>query len=263
MLGLLSLEWINLDHNPITDISLPYLPSISTMYLSYNQLANLDGGSLLGLRNVHTLMVTSNALAGVLDVSNLTAIHVLQANTNNISDLNVLVHNQLHTIILTDNFIQYFPPHIDNSSLPALEILRINRNNIRGNISVPYLQSLLELNLDDNGITGITFVDDSPLESLFLSRNDFHRLPDLSNISETLTALRIDYNSISAIDKAALSSLIHLEEFYIRGKWVFPISIIKQEHKSNQDQARPEHSSSYNTKDICVIFLYCRQFSCW
>ena len=195
LLGLSSLDWINLDQNAITDISLPYLPSISTMYLSYNHLINLHGHSLMGLRNVHKLTINYNELTGHLDISNLTAIHVLKASSNNISGLIVSVHDQLHTILLTDNIIKHFPPHIDNSSLPALAILRINRNNIGGNISVPFMQSLRELNLENNDITGIKFEKETPLESLLLSHNDFHRFPDLSNISETLIVLRIEYNS--------------------------------------------------------------------
>ena len=196
-------------------------PTLQTLDLSHNEIAQIDPHCFNGCNQLTTLHIISNILTGFPNVSlACNALKVLRLSENMISILdNEFLEGCLamEELDLDDNKLTQFP---DVQPVKAtLKILKLNFNNINF-INGSFLNSLTKLQtllLSGNKLTSFPNVPGpgKSLTTLTIAQNKLNSVPDLCLIGKTLTYLTVAQNT--GIFDVDLDGLASLKELYLEG----------------------------------------------
>ena len=214
------LEYLNLDGNQFSEITLSNFPNLETLSLSNNQLNEINLSNLPSLEVLH---LDVNQLSEVT-LSNLPSLEVLSLMGNPLKEVTLYNLPSLRDLNMANNMLS----EIELSNLPSLEWLDLWGNQLTS-ITLSGLPSLELLILGSNHLSQITLSDFPSLKWLDLSNNQLSEinlgnLPSLNHLSlvdnylneitlidfPNLELLDLGLNQISDLNLSGLPSLHHL-----------------------------------------------------
>ena len=204
--GLTSLRWLNLEETRISDVSaLSGLTSLRWLDLYYNSIS--DVSALSGLTSLVDLDLSYNSISDVSTLSGLTSLVELNLLSNSISDVSTLSGlTSLESLGLDDNSISDVSAL---SGLTSLKALSLSSTSISDVSALSGLTSLETLYLDDTSISDVSALSGlTSLERLWLSSTSISDITPLSGLT-SLEWLFLSSTSIS--DITPLSGLTSLE----------------------------------------------------
>ncbi len=216
--GLSSLSYLDLGHNQLTIFpDLKVLKhSLTSLFLSYNQIVYINHINLLDLYQLQYLYLTKNH---VNDISNFTSHANLKSLYINENQINYISNNAFtsfpksHKLDLSDNpfnqskitfsnlyliflNLRYIVnTTIEVSDLPNLKYMYVNYGNLGKSIILSRVPNLYLLDLSYSNMNGMW--------------------PDLSAVKNTLTILKLRGNDIDELNNTALSMLKSLNTLYL------------------------------------------------
>ena len=185
-------KFLNLEKNKLNDISKRFLKAISNceyLFLSYNQISNLDSFDGVDLNHICHLSLIGNKINDLspLYKSRLANLNVLNLSYNNLNDISPLSKTKfpfLEELILNNNNISNIEI-FEKTNYPELLFLNLKNNNIIDirTLSVAKFPKLEYLDLTNNKITNINPLKDvefsETLKELYLSDNPIKEFENL------------------------------------------------------------------------------------
>ncbi len=199
---------IKLDINDvgITDLTLPELPNLTTLFLSGNNFTSLDASSFVSLRFIS---LRNNNSLSFLNLKNGNNANIFSANLQNIPNLScILVDDAVYsttnwtnidpTTSFSDTFCRY--TQIPDADFEAQLTLR-GYDDIPNDGQVPTLliESITTLVLNNDNISDVTGIEDfTSLKILSLKENDFTTI-DLSQ-NTLLESINFEESAVESIN---------------------------------------------------------------
>ena len=185
-------KFLNLEKNKLNDISKSFLKAISNceyLFLSYNQINDLDSFNDVDLNHICHLSLIGNKIKDLstLYKSRLVNLNVLNLSHNNLNDISPLSKTKfpfLEELILDNNNISNIEI-FEKTNYPQLLFLNLKNNNIIDirKLSVAKFPKLESLDLTNNKITNINPLKDvefsETLKELYLSDNPIKEFENL------------------------------------------------------------------------------------
>jgi len=227
-----NIEWIYLDWNNISDISvLSQFKSLTKISASSNNISNLT--PIQNLANLKNINFSNNQIQDISPITNLTNIKYLYLDNNNISNIsNIGNLTKLVEISISGNKIQNITSLFNIQTLEKIDAsrnkivsiqntytntnikkLNINYNNIQTLDGIQNLLNLQVLSASNNKISDITKIAGLVnINNLNLNKNEIKNISAISNLSQ-LQLLYLDANHI--LDVNAIEGLKKLSKFTI------------------------------------------------
>lgn len=213
------IEWIYLDWNEITDISvLSNFTSLTKISASSNQISDInvinnlknlqninfsnnqinDISPILSLENIKYLYLDNNQIQNITGISNLNQLIEISISGNKITNMDELTKIEtLESIDISRNKIDNIENIIENNNLIKLNL---NYNIIRKLNGIEKLSNLQVLSASNNQITDISKIGTlSKLYNLNLNKNEIYDIEILKN-NTALEYLYLDANHIIAVE---------------------------------------------------------------
>ena len=196
-------------------------PNLQKLYLSENDIENLEGFNEITLDNLTHLYLNTNKINEIKDLSqakfeNLLLLDLSQNDIINIETLSKSKFKNLSILNLSENKISDISP-LKNFTYNNLKILNLSFNQIQ-NIDILSQVSFINLKslyLNNNKIINIEVFSSVPfekLEILNLSNNDIDKIISLNNTKyKTLKKLDLSFNKIENIEIIKSSKFDNLE----------------------------------------------------
>jgi Leucine-rich repeat (LRR) protein len=194
----------------ISDYSIiQYLPHLTYLYLSYNQITRIE--NLDKLPDLQYLDLSWNGITRIENLAELSNLQQLDLSGNQITRIEHLDKlPNLQRLDLSSNKITRIE-HLDK--LPNLQQLNLSSNKITRIEHLDKLPNLQQLNLSRNQITRIQNLDKLPnLQQLNLWSNQITRIENLDKLPN-LQQLDISSNKITRIEH--LDKLPNLQQLYL------------------------------------------------
>ena len=198
------------------------LESLTSLYLSFSEITNLEG--IQNCINLEYLSLGGNNISDIKPLSNLVNLSELHLANNNISDIKPLSNLvNLTELYLANNNISDIRPL---SNLVNLIGLDLSNNNINEISTLSKLVNLTYLCLDMNEISYLGGIQNCiNLKFLELPENNISDIKPLSNLVN-LIGLDLSNNNIN--DISILSKLTNLSELSLSSSNLDDISILSK-----------------------------------
>lgn len=252
------LQILKIEHNHLSDIpDLGYLPNLTTLHLSNNEIFTISRTALENYPNLKTLHLGNNKIVdipsgifpdlaklvtlqlnnnrivslekGCLD--NLTSLESLRLDKNRLNAIPKSLFQKLGTLKTLDlnrNKLQQIDGLVFDG-LNSLEILKLKYNNIIQLFDGAFwgLNNIKSLHIDHNNITRVAkgwLYGLSSLRHLSLSYNPISEIDDFGwEFCKQLQELDLRYNELKTITKEMLKNLNSLRKLYLSHNFILYI----------------------------------------
>lgn len=216
------IEWIYLDWNQISDISiLSKFASLTKISASGNQISNLT--PISNLTNLQNINFGNNQIQNIEPITKLTNLKYLYLDNNQISDINEIQNlSRLRELSIAGNKIQ----NVDGLfSITTLENVDISRNQITNLSNIMPNTNLSKLNINYNQLTSLLGIEKLiSLEVLSASNN---QIQDITTISGLIKLYNLNLNKNEIADITSLASCIELQYLYLDNNHIIDVSAIE------------------------------------
>lgn len=217
------IEWIYLDWNEITDISiLSNFTSLTKISANGNQISNIN--AISNLENLQNINFSNNQINDIRPILNLTNIKYLYLDNNQIENIEGISKiNQLKEISISGNAIS----NIDElTKISTIENINASRNEIDNIENITANNSLLKIDLSYNIISKLNGLEKlSNLQILSASNNKIIDISKVKTLSK-LNNLNLNKNEISDIE--VLKNNTALQYLYLDANHVIAIESIEE-----------------------------------
>ena len=196
---LTNLEILYVSNNQLTNIDVSNNTKLEKLFVDYNQLTSLDIGNNANLKS---LMVSNNQLTN-LNVKNNEKLEYLYANNNNLKELDVSNNAILRYLYAYVNKLT----SLDVSNNVNLESLYVDENKLTS-LDVSNNANLKSLWISNNQLANLDVSNNANLKSLDVSRNQLTSL-DVSN-NAILRYLYAYVNKLTSLDVSNNTKLMEL-----------------------------------------------------
>uniref|UniRef100_A0A8D0DML3 Leucine-rich repeat-containing protein 32 n=1 Tax=Salvator merianae TaxID=96440 RepID=A0A8D0DML3_SALMN len=206
------------------DASAPYLPGLSYLDLSYNEIESIPVEFFASMSALQFLNLSKNCLQSFVASPELVSLAILDLSSNSLRDLKLdpgalsnlvelyLQHNQLRAL-QSDIF----------AGLPNIRLLNLRSNNL---ILCGLYSGLARRRLAGEEHGCVSFVDLPELQDLYLSENMLKSLPKYSFYRTQLVTLDLSKNWGLHIEAKSLSGLeLSLENLDLHGNGMTGLNI--------------------------------------
>lgn len=204
------IEWIYLDWNQITDMSvLEKFTSLTKISASGNQITNI--GFLQNLHNLENINFSNNAITDITSIGNLSNLKYIYLDNNQITDITAISNLQnLREISVSGNQIT----NCDIvTNLENLENIDASRNQIATITGFTENTSITKLNLNYNQLNNLSGLEKCRnIEVLSVSNNS---LVDISSITDLTKLYNLNLNKNEIVDITPLYNNTILKYAYL------------------------------------------------
>lgn len=217
------IEWIYLDWNQITDISvLSKLESLTKISASDNQITNLT--PITNLKKLQNINFGNNQIKSIEPITKLSSLKYLYLDNNQITSIEGIENlKSLIEISIAGNQIENV-----NSlfSITTLNTIDLSRNQIRDISQIANQTNLLKLNLNYNQLMQLEGIEKIPnLEVFSASNNQIQNIDTISYLSR-LYNLNLNKNEIA--DITSLANCQALQYAYLDNNHIIDIDAIEK-----------------------------------
>ena len=251
--GLMKVRTITLTHNNLRMIGNGFqnMTSLSSLYLSFNRLTQLQENDFEGLKNLRMLELSNNQISSIHTntFKDLEMLRYLIINNNPLVTVRDLVFTSsvLQSVDFSECQLTSVPTQMpasvadfrlgnneimtlndgDFEGMDNLRLLTLNDNNLK-NVSYRALKgrnNLKELWISRNQLYYVPQGLPSSLQNLFMENNEVYEIHSMA-FSEVpnIKVVDLEMNQIQSIDKDALKGLAHLENFDVQGNQIASIN---------------------------------------
>lgn len=217
-----AIEWIYLDWNQITDISiLSKFNSLTKISASDNQITDLT--PIQNLENLQNINFGNNQITSIEPITNLTNLKYLYMDNNQITSI-VGIQNlkKLVEISMAGNKIEDVNSIFGISTLTNIDL---SRNQVKDISQINEQNNLVKLNLNYNQLTNLQGIEKIPnLEVFSASNNQIQNIDTIGNLSK-LYNLNLNKNELADITK--LSDCTALKYLYLDNNHIIDVNPIE------------------------------------
>lgn len=217
------IEWIYLDWNQITDISvLENFQSLTKISASGNQITDIT--SITNLTNLQNINFSNNQINSITPILNLVNAKYLYLDNNQIQDITGISKlSNLKEISMSGNLISNIE---ELTKISTLESIDISRNKISSIQNIVQNTTLTKISLNYNILTKLEGVEKlSNLEVLSASNN---KITDISNIGTLSKLYNLNLNKNEIYDIEILKNNTALEYLYLDANHIMAVETIEE-----------------------------------
>lgn len=216
------IEWIYLDWNQITDMSvLGKFTSLTKISASGNQITNI--GFLQNLQNLENINFSNNTITDISPIFNLNNLKYVYLDNNQITDITGLSGlTNLRELSIAGNQIKNGDVI---TKLTNLENVDISRNQIKDITGFTENTSITQMNLNYNQLESLSGLEKCKnLEILSVSNN---KLTDISSIADLTSLYNLNLNKNEIVDISPLYNNSILKYVYLDNNHIIDITALE------------------------------------
>lgn len=217
------IEWIYLDWNEITDISvLKNFQSLTKISASGNKIADIT--SIANLTNLQNINFSNNQINSITPILNLVNTKYLYLDNNQIQDITGISNlSNLKEISISGNLISNIG---ELTKITTLENIDISRNKISSIENIAQNNTITKINLNYNMLTKLEGIEKlTNLQVLSASNN---KITDILKIGTLSKLYNLNLNKNEIYDIEILKNNTALEYLYLDANNIIAVEAIEE-----------------------------------